>query len=324
MARCSRCGEEYDPWNESQPCCGSCGFWPNSRGRDIFEEAWDDIARYQSHLDDFPSEDNSSEESDEDPSEIEAEITICTTSLYPYLASSEWNCITGRNKELAKKGLEVVKMLKGDYDSSPNFQTQKDVVKHIAEEVHSEEFLDDFNFFHKLKLLIPIPSSKRTKITDKDCISVKIAKAILQRFVLTEEGEGFVLCDIFSFKEEHDSARSGNKQARDVDWLVNNLVVDESHPLLKTINEANVAIILIDDVITSGSHIQGCVKKLQQCGYLHRTILNDTPSYLYAWTAAKTVYKEENITYWLSTTLKITNKQNFSVKHIVGNDEIPF
>jgi len=34
MPICPECGTFYDPTNETQPCCGACGYWPSGYGYD--------------------------------------------------------------------------------------------------------------------------------------------------------------------------------------------------------------------------------------------------------------------------------------------------
>ncbi|MES3630752.1 MAG: hypothetical protein PPP56_11370 [Longimonas sp.] len=55
MPICPECGTFYDPTNETQPCCGACGYWPDGYGYNIPRTS-DDLPPYATDMTDYSSD----------------------------------------------------------------------------------------------------------------------------------------------------------------------------------------------------------------------------------------------------------------------------
>ena len=66
MPICPECGTFYDPTNETQPCCGACGYWPSGYGYDAPTTSAD-LPPYATDMTDYSNDTSADDTHSSDP-----------------------------------------------------------------------------------------------------------------------------------------------------------------------------------------------------------------------------------------------------------------
>jgi hypothetical protein len=104
-------------------------------------------------------------------------------------------------------------------------------------------------------ILVPVPGSKLTIGTLPHDVGSKAH--ILAEKAAEIIGPKALVADILRFLEPHQSVSQGNSNARDRQWLKNQLCMNNNPPYWFSVLPPG-QVILIDDVLTSGSHLMAC------------------------------------------------------------------